>query len=485
MVSAIFKEQGWQTRCEVSTFKRPLDNTDFMRIAREYKPDIVGISMITMQVLKVYDLIRQLKQEGFKVIVGGTHATSCAEEAVEHGAWIAVRNEGEETLREILQGKDLRDIFGITYYSLNMDQIVSTPPRSRITDLSTLPDPDFSSFDIEQFRDGGLVKGISRVFTSRGCPGKCTYCDYQVFGQKVVLKPMDRIMADLQKRVDLYGVRNFIVDDDCFTANKRHVKDFCAGIKKITPKVVWQAETRADMMTPELAEMMVDAGCYLVMFGIESGDPETLKRTRKGITVEQNIKAVKIAHAAGLQVGVYIMFGFPWQTVESLDNDLKMIRELWDHTHLFNGSGAVIPFPGTEIYRQYVDQCGFKDYWLDPRFQDCGVSLYQNAVNPYAVSTLSQRFMYDDSYIQEQYFFKYTPEFLAKMSEVAYEIGRHNLETMYPGQPFKRAIFTAACKLSHAVYQKFPNFEKRLGSLFAGPKRPKVEDQRNVARGLA
>lgn len=484
MVSAIFKEQGWDTRCEVCTFKRPLDNADFMRIAREYKPDIVGISMITMQVLKVYDLIRQLKAEGIRVIVGGTHATSCAEEAVKHGAYIAIRNEGEETLRELLSGIGPRKIFGVTYYDCFQNKIVSNPPRPRITDLSTLPDPDFSGFDIEQFRDGGLVKGISRVFTSRGCPGKCTYCDYQVFGQKVVLKPMDRIMADLQRRVDLYGVRNFIVDDDCFTANKKHVAAFCEGIKAIRPKVVWQAETRADMMTPEMAKMMVDAGCYLILFGIESGDPETLKRTRKGITVEQNIRAVKIAHAAGMQVGVYIMFGFPWQTVESLDNDLKMIRELWDHTHLFNGSGAVIPFPGTEIYRQYVDSCGFRDYWLDPRFQDCGVSLYQNAVNPYAVSTLSQRFMYDDSYIQEQFFFQYSPEFLKKMSEVSYEIGRHNLETMYPGQPFKRAIFTAACKLSHAVYQKFPNFEKRLGGLFAGPKRPKVEDQRNVARGL-
>jgi radical SAM superfamily enzyme YgiQ (UPF0313 family) len=481
MISAIFKEQGWETKCEVCTFKRPLDNADFMHIAREYRPDIVGISMITMQVLKVYDLIRQLKAEGFKVIVGGTHATSCPVEAVEHGADIAIRNEGEDTLREILQGKDLFDIRGITFCS--NETTVSTMPRPRISDLSALPDPDFSGFDIEQFREGGLVKGISRVFTSRGCPGKCTYCDYQVFGQKVSLKPMDRIMADLQKRVDLYGVRNFIVDDDCFTANKNHVKTFCEGIKKITPKVVWQSETRADMMTEETAAMMVDAGCYMVLFGIESGDPETLKRTRKGVTLEQNIKAVKIAHEAGMQVGVYIMFGFPWETVKSLDNDLKMIHELWHETHLFNGSGSVIPFPGTEIYREYVNEYGFKDYWLKPRFQDCGVSLYQNAVNPYAVSTLSQRYLYDDSYIQEKYFFDYSPEFLKRMSEVSCEIGRHNLETMYKN-PIKRRLFATACKVSHAVYGVFPNLEKRIGSLFAGPKRPKIENQFNVSRGL-
>jgi radical SAM superfamily enzyme YgiQ (UPF0313 family) len=482
MISAIFKEQGWETRCEVCTFKRPLDNADFMRIAREYNPDIVGISMITMQVLKVYDLIRQLKAEGFKVIVGGTHATSCDVEAVEHGADIAIRNEGEDTLREILQGKDLFDIRGITFKA--DETTVSTMPRARITDLSTLPDPDFSGFDIEQFRDGGLVKGISRVFTSRGCPGKCTYCDYQVFGQKVVLKPMDRIMADLQRRVDLYGVTNLIVDDDCFTANKKHVTAFCEGIKKITPRVVWQSETRADMMTPEIAAMMVDAGCYMVLFGIESGDPETLRRTRKGISLEKNIEAVKIAHAAGMKVGVYIMFGFPWETTDSLDNDLKMIHELWNDTHLFNGSGSVIPFPGTEIYRQYVNEYDFKDYWLKPRFQDCGVSLYQNAVNPYAVSTLSQRYLYDDSYIQEQYFFDYSPEFLKKMSEVSCEIGRHNLGTMYKSHPVKRRLFTAACQLSRAVYGMFPNLEKHIGSILAGPKRPNVEKQFNTSRGL-
>uniref|UniRef100_A0A6H1ZPX6 Putative radical SAM superfamily protein n=1 Tax=viral metagenome TaxID=1070528 RepID=A0A6H1ZPX6_9ZZZZ len=484
MVAAIFKEQGWGVRCEVSTFRKPLETADFMRIAREYKPDIVGISIITMQVLKIYDLIRQLKQEGFKVIAGGTHATSCSTEAVENGADIAIRNEGEATLREILQGKPLREVLGITYRDVFRHEIVIMGYRPRITDLSTLPDPDFSGFDIEQFRDGGLVKGISRVFTSRGCPGKCTYCDYRVFGQKVALKPIDALIADLQKRVDLYGVRNFIVDDDCFTVNRKHVQAFCEGIKKIRPKVVWQSETRADMMTPELAKMMKDAGCYLVMLGLESGDPETLFRTRKGITLEQNIASVKIAHAAGLQVGVYLMFGFPWQTVDSLDNDLKMIHELWDHTHMFNGSGAVIPFPGTELYSQYVDQCGFKDYWLDPKYQDCGVSLYQNAVNPYAVSTLSQRYMYDDSYIQEQYFFNYSPKFLKKMSEVAYEVGRHNLQTMYPGKFIKHKAIISACKLSRAMYQKFPNFEKRLGSLFAGPKRPKIEDQRNISRGL-
>ena len=359
-------------------------------------------------------------------------------------------------------------------------------PRPRIKDLSTLPDPDFSSFEIERFRleGDGLLKGIHRIYTSRGCPGRCTFCDYQVYGQKATFNPVPQVMADIQKRVDNYGVRKFVVADDCFTMNKNHVAAFCEGIKKITPKVTWQAWTRADMMTPEMATTMEDAGCYMVIFGIESGDPETLKRTCKGTTVEKNISACKIAHAAGMQVGVNLMFGFPWETVQSLQNTLDMIYELWDVTHMFNGSGSIVPFPGTEIYQQYVDKGGFKDYWLNPRYQDCGVSLYQNAENPYAVSTLSQRYMYDDTYIQEEFFFKYSPEFVQKMSEVSYEIGRHNLETMYPGQVLKQKAIINTCKLSREIYKYFPNLEKSIGSLIAGKNRPEVENRRNVARGM-
>lgn len=486
MISAVFRANSYDVQVEENTFKQPLNNNHFMKVAMEYKPDIVGISMLTMQVLKIYDLVKRLKKAGFTVIVGGTHVTTKSKEAIEHGVDIVFRNEAEETLQEYLSGKPLQEIAGITYRNISNKKIIKNPDRPRIRNLSTLPKPDFSGFDLELFRleDDGLIKGINRIYTSRGCPAKCTFCDSKVFGQKLTYVPIPTIMKDIQNRVDQYGITKFVIADDCFTVSKKHVNAFCEGIKKIRPKVTWQAWTRADMMTSKMAETMKDAGCYMVIFGIESGDPETLERTCKGTTLEKNLAAPKIAHAAGLQTGCNLMFGFPWETVQSLENTLQMIYELWDVTHMFNGSGSIVPFPGTELYRQYVDEYGFKDYWLDPRYQDCGVSLYQNAENPYAVSTLSQRFMYDDTYIQEEYFFKYTPEFVKKMSEVAYEIGRHNLETMYPGKKWKQKAIIAACKLSRFIYQYAPNFEKKIGSLlFSKKKRPAIEDRRNVARG--
>jgi anaerobic magnesium-protoporphyrin IX monomethyl ester cyclase len=480
MISAVFKEYDYDVKVHINTFKKRLDNNDFMRLTREYNPDIVGISMLTMQVLKTYDLIGSLKNEGYNVIVGGTHATCCAKETLEHGADIAVRNEGEYTLREILQGKELKDILGISYRENGV--IYENEPRPRIRDLSTLPDPDFSGFDLALFDYDGAPKGLNRIYTSRGCPGRCTFCDYQVFGQRVAYMPIDRVLKDIQKRIDLYGITKFIVADDNFTTNRRHVTAFCEGIKKMG--VEWQAWTRADFVKPEMLKMMKDAGCYMVVFGVESGDAETLMRTRKGTTVEQNINAPIMAYEAGLQVGVNLMFGFPWETVKSLDNNLDYIKRVWDYVHLFNGSGSLVPFPGTEIYRQYVEKCGFENYWLNPRYQDCGVSLYQNAENPYAVSTLSQRFMYDDTYVQEEYFFKYSDEFAKKLSDVSYEIGRHNLQTMFPNRWLKQKLFIWMCKLSRFIYKYFPNLEKGIGKHLIPKKRPAIEEKRFRVRGM-
>ena len=482
MIAGVFKEFNYEVKAVINTFKKPLTNDDFLREIQEFQPDIVGVSMLTMQVLNTYKLIGSLKELGYPVFVGGSHPTVCSVEAIEHGADIVIRNEGEDTLREILSGKDLKDILGITYR--RDGEIIENPPRPRIRDLSTLPEPCFDGFDLELFEADGAPKGLNRIYTSRGCPGRCTFCDYQVFGQKVAYMPMDKVMKDIQRRVDLFGITKFVVADDNFTTNKKHVAAFCEGIKKITPKVTWQAWSRADCVKPEMIAMMKEAGCYMVVFGVESGDAETLKLTRKGTTVEDNIRAVKISHEAGLQVGVNLMFGFPWETIESLDNNLKYINRVWDYTHMFNGSGSLVPFPGTEIYRQYVDKCGFKNYWLNPRYQDCGVSLYQNAENPYAVSTLSQRFMYDDTYVQERYFFEYSPEFAEKLSDVAYEVGRHNLETMYPGQPVKRALFMWLCKTSRFIYRYFPNLEKSIGRFLTTTKRPAIEEQRFKTRGM-
>jgi hypothetical protein len=147
-------------------------------------------------------------------------------------------------------------------------------------------------------------------------------------------------------------------------------------------------------------------------------------------------------------------------------------------------AGSVIPFPGTELYKEFVAEGRFKDYWLNPRYQDCGVQLYQNSLKPYAVSTFYQRNMYDDTYIQEEYFFKYSEEYKKRLLEVVAEVGRHNIGSFYRNQPIKAWFIYHAALLSKAVYKIFPKLEKGIGKWIPSKKRPHAEDTRNKNKGL-
>jgi len=323
------------------------------------------------------------------------------------------------------------------------------------------------------------------VYSSRGCPGKCTYCDWQVFGQKVVFSPIPSVIAEIKKRHEQYGITNFMIADDCFTASKKHVADFCREIVKI-PGIKWQTSARADQVTPELMQMMADAGCYMVSIGVESGSPDTLKRINKRCTVEQNIDAVQTAAAYGMQVVTNLMFGFPWETVDHLNETLDMIYKIWDATYMFQVSGAVVPFPGSQIYKDYHQEYGFTKYWLKPEYQGYSVQIYQNALNPYAVSTYFQRNLYDTTYIDRDVFFKYTPEYKKRLWEVISETGRHNIEKFYPEKWKQKAIYNLA-RLSRKVYEINPDIEKAVGGKlyeWFGRARPKAEDYRNQKKGI-
>jgi hypothetical protein len=144
----------------------------------------------------------------------------------------------------------------------------------------------------------------------------------------------------------------------------------------------------------------------------------------------------------------------------------------------------VVPFPGTDLYNEYCDIYGFRDYWLKERYQHCGAQLYQNTLNPYANSTFYQRNIYDDTFIQEDYFFHYPDDYKKKFAEVIFEVGRHNLEKLYPAQFVKRSAILGLSKLSKSVYVVFPRLETTVGSWMHVQDRSLIEESRNAKRGV-
>lgn len=469
MLAPIFKEAGYEVEAVVNTFKKPLELSDFL--TKCAGADIVGINMLTFEVNKTYKLMRALKNIGIPtVIVGGPHPTDCPEECIEAGADVVVVGEGEAVLKKWLKDTSKRGI---------LDR---EPP----VDLQSLHLPDLSIFDPEQFRDEtGLIRGFHRIYTSRGCPGMCTFCDWQVFKQNFRFYPVDDIISEIKRRRDEYGITSFSIADDCFTVGKSRVYEFCEKIKPLNVK--WRANSRANLADEDMFRAMKDAGCHSIAFGLENGDPETLEKIRKMVTLEQNIEAPWMAHRAGLEVYGCMMTGFPWENVSHVKNNIEFLKKTWDAVSLYQVSGGLMPFPGTQIYRDYHEEHGFTKYWLRPDYQNFGIQVYQNAVNPLAMSTLYQRYLWDDTYIQNDYFFKYTKEYKKAVREFAKAIGRHNLPFMLKSK-WKAKLMYWACLASMKLYDINPHIEMAIGGWFyekfGHGRRTKVESLREKRRGI-
>jgi len=468
-LSAVLRQKGYDVKAVVNTFNNFLESNDFVRIAEDYKPSFVGFNITTFHIRSIYETIAKIKKLGIKIIAGGAHPTTYPEEVLKSGVDIIVRNEGELTLAELCDywnGKkdlSLESIKGISFRGLD-GKIYHNSGREYISDLAHLPEPDFTCFDHERFRlSSGLLKGLHRIYCSRGCPACCTFCDRAIFGQKIRYVPIENIIREIKKRKEKYNVGSFIIADDTFTANKKYVQDFCEALIESRLNIIWNCATRANMADPKLFALMKKAGCYMMGYGIESADPETLKRVRKGITLEQAHKAVDYARDAGFRVYVNLMTGFPWENESAVNNNIKYIRKHFNQVHIYQGSGSLVPYPGSDIYRMYKDKYGFNEWWLRDECQDYGIQIHQNAKDPYKHSTFYQRHLYDDTYVWEDTFFKYKKSYKKKVKEMAFLIGKRNLLSLHRS-PIKRWVIYILCKLSHLVYELNPRMEKAMVS---------------------
>jgi magnesium-protoporphyrin IX monomethyl ester (oxidative) cyclase len=532
MLAAVLREEGFEVKTAVNTFKKPLVVEDYVRIAKEWGATHVGISMYTLQVLEAYEIVKAMKAEGFPVILGGAHPSSQPVEGIEWGADIVVRGEGEETIRELCKywkgeleeasnttmtmltaenmdkanaafatkrvnesrasraleqpltlleaTNELSKIRSITFRDDATGKIVSTPPRTLIKDLDDLPSPVHDIFDDEAFRVGNVIRGHHRLYTTRGCPGRCTYCNSGVFGSKIRCYSAPVILDRIREVVNEHGITNFNIADDNFTTKKKHVYSICEGIKKEFPQVTWRVNSRVDMVNPEMLAIMKDAGCYMISYGIESGDQETLDKLRKRVKVQRNYDAIWQTHEAGIQVFANMLVGLPWEKEHNIKNGIKFFHDVKEAVHLWQLSGAIIPLPGTAMYYDLAEKNDFTDYWLRPDtdMQAAGIQTWQNSVNPYAVSTYFQRNVFDDNFIATGKFFKYTPEHQHHLKELMFLYGMHNLQKLYEGNTLKQKKIELLGRLSYFVYHHIdPTLEIKLVNWWMSRKNTEEESR--------
>ncbi len=323
---------------------------DLIAKISEFKPDLIGISLMSLVYEEAYDLIRKIKKifPHVTIVVGGPHISVFKENALRDCDAIdyAVFREGEEVIVELCSGKELEEIKGLIYR--NGNKILFTGERRLITDLDSFPFPKFKKFEMNKYEN------IIPVYSSRGCPYNCTFCSiHQVIGKGFRAKTAEYVVNELRYWYE-QGRRHIYFFDDDFSQDMERIFKLCELIKKekLNDLRLSCADVRADRLNKDLLKAMWEVGFREVDLGVEGGNNKILKSIKKGETIERIEETIRDACELGFNVQLFFQVGFPGQTVSDIEDAARLaLKYPIKRAHFFN----TVPTPHTELYQWVIE----------------------------------------------------------------------------------------------------------------------------------
>lgn len=339
---------------------------------KEYDPDIVAIACFTTYRASSYKLARIAKEvkPKCKVVMGGPHATFMWGQIIKNikEVDIIILGEAEYTMLELVYHLEnrlpLSEVDGIVFRVGN--GFYMSKPRKVIQNLDDLPFPNYRDIDLKKYAipcpptfPYSDIK--PSICSSRGCYANCTFCSTRIFWGNWRARSPKNVVDEIEILYNK-GARYFNFNDDIFTTDKNRVVEICKEMIKRNIKMKWYAETRVDVISPEMFKWMKDAGCYLVQFGVESGSDYMLKNINKMITTEQIKIAFKMAKDAGLQTEILLMVGNQGETWESIYETEKLLDEVNPDIVIISITHI---FPATKLYEIAKEKGIINDnFWL-------------------------------------------------------------------------------------------------------------------------
>ncbi len=296
----------------------------------EHDCDLVGISCMTANAPRAYELSREFRKRGKTVVLGGVHPSILPDEALQYADCVVV-GEAEgvwETLIKDLENNNLKKKY-----------------HNPLPDLEKYVPKDFSM--IIKKRLFNLIP----VMTTRGCPYNCDFCCVtNLYGKKIRHVPVKNIVRDIRES----GAKNVIFLDDNIIGNKKYAKELFKAIKPLKVKWVGQSSVSLLVEDDELMKLAAESGCKALFFGVESVAEKQLQSIPKAVKeVKQLENAFKKIKKAKILIHASIIFGHDSDTKEIFDETVRFLRKNKVSTVSFN---VLSPYPGTEVYEKLSEE---------------------------------------------------------------------------------------------------------------------------------
>ena len=312
--------------------------------------------------VKVAQALKDAKPS-LKIGMVGAKVAVQPEESLLKGAPIdfVARNEFDFTLKEVAEGRDFKDIDGISYRDAN-GGIVHNRERAMIENMDTLPfvtDVYKRDLRIEDYFIGYLMHPYISIYTGRGCKSHCTFCLWPqtVGGHRYRTRSPEHVAEEIrQAKKNFPQVREFFFDDDTFTDDLPRAEAIARELGKMG--VVWSCNAKANVPRKTL-QVLKDNGLRLLLVGYESGNQQILYNIKKGMRIEVAREFTKNCHELGIKIHGTFILGLPGETRETIQETIRFATEINPHTMQVS---LAAPYPGTFLHKQATE-----NGWLDEK----------------------------------------------------------------------------------------------------------------------
>jgi radical SAM superfamily enzyme YgiQ (UPF0313 family) len=371
-LSAYLRRAGIDVETFDSTFATPQDLTS--RLSRG--GGILGIytNLLTRQ--SVLRIAAEAKRSGWTVVLGGPESANYPEEYLRRGADVVVIGEGEETMAELLPALSrhgpnrLHEVSGIVFVD-ESERTVPTNARPQVQDIDSLPWPDREAIDLQRYVDVWREhhgQGSANLITARGCPYKCRWCSHAVFGFTHRRRSHVDCAAELENIRDQYQPDQAWYADDVFTIHHRWLFKYAAELKRRNLHLPFETISRADrMMKEDVLDTLAEMGCTRIWIGSESGSQRVLDAMDRGVTVEQVQWATRAAQRRGIQVGMFLMWGYEGETLDDIAATVEHVKKT--NPDVFFTTVAY-PIKNTAYYDAVADRVTLDKPWEDATDRD-------------------------------------------------------------------------------------------------------------------
>jgi len=355
------------------------DRTDLDETALAARLDgakLAGISITTPTMkagLLLGERIRRVRPD-LPIVYGGVHATLMPRDPFQSpAADYAVEGEGEKVLlalaRDLLAGRTPGPIPGLWRRGPGGEPVEGPRPEPGL-ELDALPTPDFGLLEDPSYGyPDSLESPVLPVITSRGCPGRCVFCNaLALWGRKLRFQSAARLTEDLRRLVERHGVREIHVWDDNFISSRERVRE-CARLFReagLRVRLSFVSGVRVDFVDDEIIGLLKEMGAYSFALGIESGCQRILDEMKKNVTLAEIERAVAVLKRHGMETWGFFLFGMPGENAASIRETIDFALRVDPDVAKFH---ILKPYPGSEVARMLDEQ----DLILNRHYEDYGL----------------------------------------------------------------------------------------------------------------